>query len=86
VDASFLIKRGNTNIHRRGYGGRIWSVTEGITIQNLHHMCPMYIQSPKLDEIDEAKKGMLTGTKYSCLLKNTAKACQIQRRMLEANH
>jgi len=25
VDVSFLLKRGNKNIHRRGYEGRVWN-------------------------------------------------------------
>jgi len=37
--------------------------TEGIAIQSLSHMRiqPIYIQPPNLDNIDEAKKCMLTG-------------------------
>jgi len=60
--------------------------TEGAAIQNLPHMWPIYIQPPKLDKIDEAKKCMLTATGYRCLLRDTARACKIQKRMLAANH
>jgi len=60
--------------------------TEGMAIQSLSHMCPIYIQPPKLDKIYEAKKCMLSGTGYRCLLRDTARACQIQRQTLAANH
>jgi len=57
--------------------------TEGMIIQSLPHMCPIYIQSARLEKIDEPKKGMMTGSGYKYLL--TARACQIQRQMLAAN-
>jgi len=60
--------------------------TEGTTIQSLPHMWPIYIQPPKLDKMDEAKKCMLTGTGYRSLLRDTARTCQIQKWMLLANH
>jgi len=53
--------------------------TEGTAIQSLSHMWPIYIQPPKLDKMDEAKKCRPTETGYSCLLRDTARACQIQR-------
>jgi len=40
----------------------------------------------KLDKIDETKTCMLTGTRYRSLLRDTARTCQIQRRMPAANH
>jgi len=55
-------------------------------IQSLPHMWPMYIQTPRLDKLDEAKKCMLTRTKYRSLLWDTARACQIQRQMLASNY
>jgi len=36
--------------------------TEGMAIQSLPHMWPIYTQPPKLDKMDEAKKCMLTGS------------------------
>jgi len=48
--------------------------------------CGPYIYPPKLDKMDEAKKCMLTGTGYRSLLRDTARTCQIQRRILAANH
>jgi len=60
--------------------------TEEMAIQGLSDMWLIYILSPKLDKIDEARKYMLTGTRYRSLLKETARVCQIQRRMLAANH
>jgi len=52
---------------------------EGMAIQSLPHMWPIHIQPPKLDKMDEAKKYMLSGTGYRCLLRDTATAYQIQR-------
>jgi len=45
--------------------------TEGMTIQSLPYLGrqPFYIP-PKLDNIDEAKKCLLTETQYSCLLRD----------------
>jgi len=60
--------------------------TEGVAIQSLSYIWPIYIQSPKLDKMDEAKKCMLTGTAYRSLLRDTARTCEIQRRKLAANH
>jgi len=40
----------------------------------------------KLDKIDEAKKCMWKGTGYRSLLRDTSRACPIQRSMLAANH
>jgi len=37
-------------------------VTEGTAIQSMPHMWLIYIQPPKLDKIDEAKRCMLKGT------------------------
>jgi len=50
--------------------------TEGTAIQSLPHMGiqSIYIQPPKLDNIDEAKKCMLTGARYSCLLRGSGRA------------
>jgi len=53
--------------------------TEGTAIQSLLHMWPIYIQPPNLDKTDEAKKCMLTGTRYRSLLRDTAIAYKIQR-------
>jgi len=47
---------------------------------------PVYIHPPNPDNIGDAKKCELTGAWYSCLLKGTARAWQIQRRMFEVNH
>jgi len=60
--------------------------TEATSIQSLPHMWPIYIQPPKLDKIDETKKCMLTGMGYRSLLRDTARACQIQRQTIAANH
>jgi len=63
------------------------SATEGTAIQILPpHVSHIYIQPLKLDKIDEAKKCMLKGTGYRSLLRDTSRACPIQRSMLSANH
>jgi len=62
--------------------GKLRAVTQGMAIQSLTHMWPIYIQPPKLDKIDEVKKCMRKGTGYRSLLR----ACPIQRSMLAANH
>jgi len=49
--------------------------TEGMAIQSLSHMWPIYI----LDKIDEAKKCMLNQTIYRSLLRDTSRACPIWR-------
>jgi len=60
--------------------------TEAKVIQNLPHIWPLYTQPPKLEKIDEAKKCMLKGTRYRSLLRDTSRACQIQKSVLAANH
>jgi len=62
------------------------AATQGMAIQNLPHMWPTYVQPPKLDKIDEAKKCMLKGTGYRSLLRDTSRACPIHRSKLAANH
>jgi len=62
------------------------AVTQGMDIQSLTHMCPTYIQPPKLGKIDEAKKGMQKGTVYRSLLRDTSRVHPIHRSMLAANH
>jgi len=64
------------------------SETEGKAIQSLPHLGiqPIYIQPPNPDNIADAKKCMLTGAWYSCLLRGSARAWQIQRQMLAANY
>jgi len=43
---------------------KVRAETEGIAIQTLSHLGiqPIYIQPPKFDNIDEAKKYMMTRT------------------------
>jgi len=62
------------------------AATQGMAIQSLPHMWPIYIQPPKLDKMDEATKCMLKVTRYSSLLRDTFGACPIQRSVLAANH
>ena len=45
-----------------------------------------HIQSPNAETIADAKKDMLTGAWYRCLLRGSTKAWQIQREILAANH
>jgi len=57
-----------------------------MAIQSLTHMWPIYIQPPKLDKIDEARKCMLKGTGYRSLLKDTSRACPIHRSVQAGNY
>jgi len=73
-----LLKRGKISI-----GGemeaKFTAATEEMAVQSLPHlrlMWPIYIQPPKLDKIDEAKKCMLKGTGYRSLLKDSSRAFQ----------
>jgi hypothetical protein len=47
---------------------------------------PLHIQSPNSDTIVDANKCLVTGAWYSCLLRGSASAWQIQKRMLIAIH
>jgi hypothetical protein len=47
---------------------------------------PSHIQSPNPDTIVEANKCLLTRAYYSCLLRGSDRAWQIQWQMLTANH
>ena len=47
---------------------------------------PLHIQSPNPDTIVDAKRCLLTRAWYSCLLRGSTRAWQIQRKMLTANH
>ena len=47
---------------------------------------PSHIQSPNPDTFTDAKKCLLTGPEYSGLLRDSARAWQIQRQMLAVNH
>jgi len=72
---SFL--KGGTKIFIGGnMESKVGAETEGMAIQSLPHLHihPIYIQPPKLDKIDEAKKCMLTGAGYRCLLRGSVRA------------
>jgi len=58
-----VLKRENKHIHRRYMETEFGTETEGMAIQGLPHLGiqPINIQPPKLDNIDEANKCMLTG-------------------------
>jgi len=62
------------------------AATQEMDIQSLTHMWPIYIQPPKLDKIDEAKKCMWKRIAYRSLLRDTSRACPVHRSMLAANH
>jgi len=73
MDHSFL-KRGTKVSIGRDKQAKFRAKTEGAAIQNLSHMWPIYIQPLKLDNMDEAKKYMLTGTGYRSSLRDTSRA------------
>jgi hypothetical protein len=49
------------------------------TLCSAPHWDPSHIQSPNLDTIVDANKCLLTGAWYSCLLRASDSAWQIQR-------
>jgi len=67
-------------------GGNIKAKFRAEAVQSLPHMWPINIQPSKLDNIEESKKCMQTGTRYRSLLRDIDRTCQIQRGMLAANH
>jgi len=72
---SFL--EGGTKIFiERNTETKFGAETEGKTIQKLPHLeiQPICIQPPNPDNIADAKKCMLTGACYSCLLRGSARA------------
>jgi len=74
----FFLKSGTKRFLRGDMKIKFGAETEGITIQSQLHTFPIYIhihtQSPRLHKIFEAKKCILTGTGYRCLLRYTAKS------------
>jgi hypothetical protein len=44
------------------------------------------MQTPNPDTIADAKKYLLTGARYNCLLIGSARSLPIQMQMLAANH
>jgi len=76
ADASVLLKGGTKIFIGGDMEIKFGAETEGMAIQSLLHLGiqPIYIHPPKLDSIYEAKKYMLTGAWYSCLLRGSARA------------
>jgi hypothetical protein len=85
VDALVLLRREN-KILMVGNPETKWGETEGKSNQRLPHQGIRPTQSPNLDTVVDAKKCLLTGAWYSCLLKGSATACPIQMWMLIAIH
>jgi len=56
------------------------------THTHTHTHTHIYLHPPNPDNIDEAKKWMLTGAWSSCLLRVSVRTGQIQRWMLATNH
>jgi len=87
ADASVL-RRGNKNIHGRKCKDNVWSRDWIKVMQWFLHLWihPIYIPPPNPDNIAHAKKCMLTGALYCCLLRSSARAWQVQRRMLKDSY
>jgi len=86
VDASDLLRSGNENTHRRKYGDKVWSRDWK---KNHPEIAPPGGCIPYIDTKPRQYCGcqeVLTGACYSCLLRGSARAWQIQRQMLAANH
>jgi len=85
---SILLRRGNKNIHRGRYGDKVWSRdwsndhSEPAPPGDLAHIR----MQPNPDNVAAAKKCIRTEVWNSCLLRDSARARQIQSRMLSANH
>jgi len=78
---------GKKNASQEENGDKVWSRDWG----NGHPETarpgdPAHTQTPNPDNIADAKKCMLTGAWYNYLLRGSARAWQIQRWMLAANH
>jgi hypothetical protein len=65
------------------FWSRNWRKGHPVTVP---HGDPSHIQSLNPDNIADANKGLLIGAWYSCLLRGSTSAWQIQRWMLSANH
>ena len=88
VDTSVLLRRRNKiPMGGRRYRDKVWirewrkSHPETAPPGN-----PSHIQLPEPDTIVVAKKCLLAGALYSCLLRVSARTWQIQRWILAANH
>jgi hypothetical protein len=86
MNASVLLIRGNkilTGSNMETVWNRDWRKAHPEIA--LHLGDQSHIQSPNEDTIVNAKKCLLTGTWYGCLLRGSARAWQIQRWMLTGN-
>ena len=73
VDDTLLLRRGNKIF--MGENTKCGAETEGKAIQRLPHPGnPSRIQTPNPETIADAKKCLLAGACYSCLLRDSARA------------
>jgi hypothetical protein len=82
-----LKEKGEQNTHDKRYRDKLWNRNWW---KDHSETAPpgdqSHIQSPNPYTIVDASKCLLTGAWYSCLLRGSANAWQIQRWMLLANH
>ena len=85
VDALGLLRRGEQNTHRRKYRDKVWSIDwrKGHPESALPGD-PSHIQSPNPDTFVDANKCLQTDASYSCFLRGSTSAWQIQRWILAA--
>jgi hypothetical protein len=87
IDTSILLRRGNKIPMEGVTETKHGTETEGMTIQKLPHLGIHLIYNHQTEiTIVDANKSLLTGAWYSCLLRGSASAWQIQKWMLTAIH
>jgi hypothetical protein len=87
LDTSVCLIRRNKVLMGDNTETKCVAETEGNIIQRLPHpRDPSHIQTPNPVTNVDVKKFLLTETPYTCLLRNSFRAWQIQRQMLAITH
>jgi hypothetical protein len=72
IDSESLLSKGNEGTES-GAGTKSRAETEGKAIQRLPGD-PSHLQTPNVDSIVDGKKCLLTGARYGCFLRGSARA------------
>jgi hypothetical protein len=87
VDTSIHFRREEQNTHERSYRDQVWSRDwRNDHLETDSPGDPSHLQSSNAGTDVDANKFFLTGVWYSCLLRGSVSAWQIQKRMLTAIH
>jgi hypothetical protein len=86
MDTSVLLRRENKNVKGGNMETKFEADIEGKAIQRLPHLGIHPIYSHQTQTLVDARKCLLTGALYRCLLRGSSRACQTQRWMLTAIH